>query len=34
MLGYDPVAGRAVAGGRLAATPMARLRDLTGDLLR
>ena len=34
MLGYDPVAGRAVAGGRLAATPMARLRDLTGAMLR
>jgi phosphoglycolate phosphatase-like HAD superfamily hydrolase len=34
MLGYDPVTGRAVTGGRLVATPMARLRDLTGALLR
>ena len=33
MLGYDPASGRAVGGGRLAATPMARLRDLTRDLL-
>jgi phosphoglycolate phosphatase len=29
MLGYDPVAGRAHAGGGLVAAPMARLRDLT-----
>ncbi len=33
MLGYDAASGRAVGGGRLAATPMARLRDLTRDLL-
>ena len=33
MLGFDPLMGRAIAGGRLAATPMARLRDLTADLL-
>ena len=29
MLGYDPVAARAYAGGGLIATPMARLRELT-----
>jgi phosphoglycolate phosphatase len=28
-LGYDAATGRAIAGGRLAATPMARLRELT-----
>jgi len=33
MLGYDDATGRAVGGGRLAATPMARLRELTGTLL-
>ena len=33
MLGYDRASGRAIPGGRLAATPMARLRDLTGTLL-
>jgi phosphoglycolate phosphatase len=33
MLGVDPVSGRARAGGTLAATPMARLREQTGDLL-
>ena len=32
-LGYDAATGRAIAGGRLAATPMARLRELTGSLL-
>ncbi len=34
MLGYDPAAGRAIGGGRLAATPMARIREATGDILR
>ena len=29
MLGYDPVAGRVMPGGGLAATPMARLRERT-----
>ena len=33
MLGYDPAAGRAHAGGALIATPMARLRDLTAGVL-
>jgi len=33
MLGIDPVSGRAQAGGSLAATPMARLRERTGALL-
>lgn len=34
MLGYDAAAGRAIGGGRLAATPMARIREATGDVLR
>ena len=33
MLGVDPSSGRVLPGGGLAATPMARLRDLTRDLL-
>jgi phosphoglycolate phosphatase-like HAD superfamily hydrolase len=33
MLGFDPAAGRVLAGGDLAATPMARLRERTRDLL-
>lgn len=33
MFGYDATTGRATGRGRLAATPMARLRDLTGTLL-
>ena len=33
MLGFDPVAGRVLPGGGLAATPMARLRDRTRDIL-
>ena len=33
MLGYDPVARRVTAGGGLAATPMARLRERTRDVL-
>ena len=33
MLGYDATSGRATGHGRLAATPMARLRDLTRALL-
>ena len=33
MLGYDEDSGRARSGGRLSATPMARLQDLTLDLL-
>jgi phosphoglycolate phosphatase len=33
-LGYDPATGRATAGGPLAAMPMARLRDLTLDVVR
>jgi phosphoglycolate phosphatase-like HAD superfamily hydrolase len=33
LLGFDPASGRVLAGGALAATPMARLRDLTRSLL-
>ncbi|HEX7949071.1 MAG TPA: HAD family hydrolase [Candidatus Limnocylindrales bacterium] len=33
MLGFDPVAGRVLPGGGLAATPMARLRDWTRGIL-
>ena len=33
MLGYDPVARRVAPGGGLAATPMARLREKTRDVL-
>lgn len=33
MLGYDPLTGRAHAGGGLIATPMSRLRDLTAATL-
>ena len=33
MLGFDPVTGSVVPGGGLAATPMARLRDRTRDVL-
>jgi phosphoglycolate phosphatase len=33
MLGVDPVAGTVLAGGGLAATPMARLRDRTREVL-
>jgi phosphoglycolate phosphatase len=33
-MGFDPVSGRVLAHGKLAATPMARLRDLTVDMLR
>lgn len=33
MLGYDPVTGTVSPGGGLAATPMARLRDRTRDVL-
>jgi phosphoglycolate phosphatase len=33
MLGFDPATGRVLAGGGLAATPMARLRERTADLL-
>jgi phosphoglycolate phosphatase len=33
MLGFDPATGRIVAGGGLAATPMARLRERTLDVL-
>jgi phosphoglycolate phosphatase-like HAD superfamily hydrolase len=33
-LGFDPAAGRVLAHGKLAATPMARLRALTVDVLR
>jgi phosphoglycolate phosphatase len=33
MLGFDPVTGRVLPGGSLAATPMARLRERTRDLL-
>ena len=33
MLGYDPIARRVTAGGGLAATPMARLRERTRDVL-
>lgn len=32
-LGFDPAAGRTIAGGPLAATPMARLHELTAQLL-
>ncbi|HEV8488175.1 MAG TPA: HAD family hydrolase [Candidatus Limnocylindrales bacterium] len=32
-LGYDSTAGRTIAGGPLAATPMARLYELTAELL-
>ena len=32
-LGYDATAGRTIAGGPLAATPMARLHELTAELL-
>ena len=34
MLGYDVATRRAVTGGRLAATPMARIREATGAVLR
>jgi phosphoglycolate phosphatase len=34
MLGYDAAAGRAIGGGRLAATPMARIREATAGVLR
>ena len=33
MLGFDPATGSVVPGGGLAATPMARLRDRTRDVL-
>ena len=33
MFGYDPATGRILASGGLAATPMARLRDRTRDIL-
>jgi phosphoglycolate phosphatase-like HAD superfamily hydrolase len=33
MLGFDPGSGRVLPGGGLAATPMARLRDRTRDIL-
>ena len=33
MLGYDPVRGVVTPGGGLAATPMARLRERTRDVL-
>jgi phosphoglycolate phosphatase-like HAD superfamily hydrolase len=33
MLGYDPATGRILPGGGLAATPMARLRERTADVL-
>jgi len=33
MLGFDPAAGRVLPGGGLAATPMARLRDRTREIL-
>ena len=33
MLGYDPASDTVLPGGGLAATPMARLRDLTRDVL-
>lgn len=33
MLGYDAASGRAVGGGRLAATPMARIRETTAVVL-
>ncbi len=34
LLGYDAATGKAIAGGHLAATPMARIRDEIADLLR
>jgi phosphoglycolate phosphatase len=34
MLGYDAATQRAVGGGRLAATPMARIREATAGVLR
>ena len=34
MLGYDAAAGRAIGGGRLAATPMARIREATAGCPR
>jgi phosphoglycolate phosphatase len=34
MLGYDDPSGRAIGGGRLAATPMARIREATAAVLR
>lgn len=34
MLGYDVATARAIGGGRLAATPMARIREATGAVLR
>ena len=33
MLGYDAATGAVLPGGGLAATPMARLRERTGDVL-
>jgi len=33
-MGFDPISGRVLAHGKLAATPNARLRDLTVDMLR
>jgi phosphoglycolate phosphatase len=33
MMAYDPASGRARAGGGLASTPMARLRDMTREVL-
>jgi phosphoglycolate phosphatase len=33
MLGFDPATGRVLPGGGLAATPMARLRERTAELL-
>lgn len=33
MLGFDPIAGRVLPGGGLAATPMARLRDRAAGVL-
>jgi phosphoglycolate phosphatase-like HAD superfamily hydrolase len=33
-MGFDPVSGRVLAYGKLAATPNARLRDLTVEMLR
>ena len=33
MLGFDPATGRVLPGGELAATPMARLRERTRELL-
>ncbi len=34
MLGYDAATARAIGGGRLAATPMARIREATAAVLR